>query len=58
VSVSISFHRSAKMAIFPSASGVRALIATGGSRASIRSGYRRGNGWARGTDGLPASVSR
>ena len=54
----MSFHRSANRAMFPSASGVRVLIAIGGSRASIRSGYRCGKDWAWGTDGDPASVSR
>ena len=54
----MSFHRSANRAMFPSASGVRALIAIGGSRASTRNGYRCGKDRARGTDGVPASVSR
>ena len=40
----MSFHRSANRAMFPSASGVRALIAISGSRVSTRSGYRCGKG--------------
>ncbi len=58
MSSSISFQRLAKVAMLPSAKGVRTLTVLRPSRMRKMRGKRSANEWAPGTDGAPNSVRR